>query len=439
MVYDFCVVGGGIAGLSVAELLARSGRSVALLERTDKLCSEASAAQHSWFHAGALYAALPTNAFFRTLVGNVDDLLDYYACFPNMNLRAGRNIHTTSPEGWFSNHTIFYAYVSPRAGEIPLRWKLPWWVAIHRAERRLAWFENLDFARVLSDQVRRVERKVSVELVKRKGVLGVELGRLAVVLKSRDRTMNTRLIAKDLTASFLGWGGDLFLNSPAREIRKNEVVIDRGTVRARHIVVAAGAEAERLAGVRVRRVFSPLLVVYPALAALNFVRMTPRPDQTINHLYHRAGDVEYSVVGSALYYDVDSDESREVALQIMRRRLEQVFPEAGSHVWSAYFGPKTELVGATQLRNYQYHILDTDHCTVVLPGKFTLAFSLAVNTCRHFGVEPLQRAPARCPDGAWLDSVVAPPRHYEAALEAKRRYEHTRTETAREQLEPVRW
>jgi glycine/D-amino acid oxidase-like deaminating enzyme len=439
MLYDFCVVGGGIAGLAVAELLARSGRSVALLERDSKLTGEASATQHSWFHTGALYAALPTNAFFRTLVGNVDDLLDYYACFPNMNLRVERNIHTTSTGGWFSNYTIFYAYVSPRSKEVRPALKLPWWIATRRAERRLAWFENLDFRRVLSDQVQRVERKVSVGLVKRKGALGVELGDLAVVLKSKDRTMNTRLIARDLAASFLGSGGELFLNTPAREIHRQEVIVDRGSVRARHIVVAAGSEAGRLAQVRTRLVFSPLLVVYPALAAINFVRMTPRLDQTLNHLYHRVDGVEYSVVGSALYHDVDSEENRQAALETMRSRMLEVFPESGNRVWSVYFGPKAELVNASQLRNYQYHITDGEHCTVVLPGKFTLAFSLAVNTCRHFGVEPLQRVAVPAPDGAPLDSIIAEPRHYLAALEAKQRNEFAAAENADEHLQPVRW
>jgi len=83
MRYDFIVVGGGIAGLSVAELLARSGRTVALLEKGPVLCGEASSCHHSWFHVGALYAALPNNSFFRTLVGNIDDLLEFYTCFEN--------------------------------------------------------------------------------------------------------------------------------------------------------------------------------------------------------------------------------------------------------------------------------------------------------------------------------------------------------------------
>jgi len=433
--YDFCVVGGGIAGLSIAELLARSGRSVALVEKGNTLCSNASALQHSWFHAGALYAALPNNSFFRTMVGNIDDLLDFYTCFDRMNLRAERSIQTTSAQGWFTNYTIFYAFVSPWAREVNLALKLPWWLAIQRAQRRLAWFENLDFQRVLSDQVRWVERKVSVNLVKRKGSLGVNLGDLAVVLKSKDRTMDTRLIVKDLAASFLGSGGDLFLNTQVKEIRRHEVVAGEGIVRARHVVVASGDGCRHLTNVQTRVVYSPLVVVHPALSSLNFVRMTPDFSLTINHLYHKLGGTEYSVVGSALYYDDASEANRLKALEVMRKRLVGVFPDAGESQWSVYFGPKTELVNSSQLRNYQYHIIDTEDCTVALPGKFTLAFSLAVNICRHFGVEPLKNTPKMCADTPYLESIVAWPRH---CLEAQQREAAAKREPAEGELQPAR-
>ena len=52
--YDYVIVGGGIAGLASAELLSRSGHSVLLLEKGPKLCQEASASHHGWFHFGSL-------------------------------------------------------------------------------------------------------------------------------------------------------------------------------------------------------------------------------------------------------------------------------------------------------------------------------------------------------------------------------------------------
>jgi hypothetical protein len=56
-----------------------------------------------------------------------------------------------------------------------------------------------------------------------------------------------------------------------------------------------------------------------------------------------------------------------------------------------YFGCKTEVTSSSSLRNYLYHIVDRETYTLALPGKFSLCFSLAVNMCRHFGIEPVER------------------------------------------------
>ena len=58
--YDIVVVGAGIAGLASAELLARSGRKVLLVERNRHLCGESSGAHHEWFHFGSRKLEQPT-------------------------------------------------------------------------------------------------------------------------------------------------------------------------------------------------------------------------------------------------------------------------------------------------------------------------------------------------------------------------------------------
>ena len=149
--YDFVVVGGGIAGLAIAELLQRSGASTVLFEQNEALCGEASAEQHGWFHTGALYSALSDPYFCRTIVGNLDDLMGYYSGFPNMNLRVDKHIFTLDQRGWFSNRTLFYAYTGLRG--VSWKWKLPWALAMYRAKRRMSWFETLDSSRTLSHQI----------------------------------------------------------------------------------------------------------------------------------------------------------------------------------------------------------------------------------------------------------------------------------------------
>jgi len=87
--YDWIVVGGGISGIAVAEILSRDGKSVLLIEKNELLASETSKQFHEWVHSGALYTLVPDNLLtLRYLLGATDDLLQFYSSFPRMNLTA---------------------------------------------------------------------------------------------------------------------------------------------------------------------------------------------------------------------------------------------------------------------------------------------------------------------------------------------------------------
>ena len=53
--FDWIVVGGGIAGISLCEILTREGHSVALIEQKNKLASLTTREFHEWVHTGSLY------------------------------------------------------------------------------------------------------------------------------------------------------------------------------------------------------------------------------------------------------------------------------------------------------------------------------------------------------------------------------------------------
>ena len=414
--FDFAVVGGGIAGLAIAELLQRSGVSVALFEKNPTLCGEASAEQQGWFHTGALYAALPENFFCRTMVGNLDDLVDYYSGFPNMNLRIDKHISSVSQHGWFSNRTNFYAYTALRG--VQWHWKIPWAVALYRAKRRMSWFETLDASRSLSHQLGFGGAK-PLRYVQHNSPLGVDLEDVAFVLKSRDRAMDTTLIAEDLLRSFLATGGTLLTQTRVLSIERGRLEARRGlsgqpvSYSARHIVVATGKESAAFEA-SARVLISPLLVVAPALTDLNFVRMSPHMRDTINHVYHRQGELEYSVMGNAIYYDAQqwSEGLKQEVFRHMTRLARRVLGNFEESRAQLFFGSKTEVGGTRSMRNYLYKIIDRGDYTLALPGKFSLCFSLAANVCRHFGIEPVERLRPSSKD---VTGLVARPFHLRLA------------------------
>lgn len=412
---DFAVVGGGIAGVAIAELLQRSGASVVLLEKNEVLCSGASSEQQGWFHTGALYSALPDQFFCRTLAGNLDDLVDYYSDFPNMNLRIGTHISTKGPRGWFSNHTVFYAYAGLRS--VGWKWKVPWALALSRAKRRISWYESLDSSRSLSQQVGK--RTPPLQSILHRSPLPIPPDDVSFVLKSRDRSMDARLIAEDLLRSFLGSGGRLALGIQVQSIKAGVVLGTRRDtgesirVTAGHTVVATGKDTAAFDR-NVRVFVSPLFVAVPALTEMNFAHMSPEIEDTINHLYHDTESLQYSVIGNAMSYDAGdwNDRRRDEASRRMMERVRKVWKDIDARRTSIYFGSKTEMELPTAPRNYLYRILDQNGYTLALPGKFSLCFSLAVNVCRHFGVEPVQQI--RMASGE-MAPLVAAPQHLQIA------------------------
>ena len=416
--WDFAIVGGGIAGLAIAEMLQRSGASVLLLEKNKTLCAEASAEQQGWFHTGALYTALPSNFFCRTMVGNLDDLVDYYSDFSNMNLRVEKHIYATKREGWFSNRTNFYAYSNRK--EVSWRWKLPWAVALYRAKRRMSWFETLDASRSLSQQMGFGSKPI--QYVVHESRLGVNVNNVAFTLKSRDRAMDTRLIAVDLLRSYLANGGVVKTQANAQEIKKGAVKVAVGEhesiswIYARHVILATGKDTHTF-DADTRVFLSPLLVVVPALTDINFVKMSPHMKQTINHIFHRIEDMEYSVIGNAVYYDAKNCDADTLtrAREAMLETANEMFGDLGERKLDVFFGYKTEVTRSSSIRNYLYHIIDRDTHTLALPGKFSLCFSLAANVCRHFGIEPIKRVRFSVRADPNAEELIATPLHYRMA------------------------
>ena len=82
--YEWAVIGGGIAGIAVREILSREGHSVVLIEKNSKLASETTREFHEWIHTGALYTLVPdTLMTLKFILGSIDDLKENVSPIPD--------------------------------------------------------------------------------------------------------------------------------------------------------------------------------------------------------------------------------------------------------------------------------------------------------------------------------------------------------------------
>lgn len=228
-----------------------------------------------------------------------------------------------------------------------------------------------------------------------------------------DRPMQATAIITDLVRSLIGAGGEVVTGAEVERIEKGgagrRVITRGGTIEARTVIVAAGKWLGRFLGnaTDVKVVASPLLVTYPSVTDTNFVRMTPFVEKSVNHLHHRVDGRTYSLIGGG-YFDDPNDP---VAVARAKARLmamaDTVFPRLReATAIETYLGYKTEIVAKSGERNYQYFIREVDEgIHAVVPGKFSLAFSLAVNAYKRItGEAPgkeISPLGARRPNLSW--------------------------------------
>ena len=108
-IFDWIIVGGGIAGISLSEILTREGHSVALIEQKNKLASGTTREFHEWVHTGSLYTLVKDEMkTLKYILRSLDDLLEFYSSFSKMNLQASENgLKITNEEkGWFNPNYV---------------------------------------------------------------------------------------------------------------------------------------------------------------------------------------------------------------------------------------------------------------------------------------------------------------------------------------------
>ena len=111
--HEWAIIGSGITGISVAEILTRQGHDVVLIEKNETLASETTREFHEWLHTGSLYTLVPDGLkTLRFILGAVDDLMEFYKSYENMNIQptiSGLNLNEVE-NPWFSDNYINFHY-----------------------------------------------------------------------------------------------------------------------------------------------------------------------------------------------------------------------------------------------------------------------------------------------------------------------------------------
>lgn len=370
--YEWAIVGGGVVGIFIAEILTREGHSVVLIEKNEKLASETTREFHEWIHMGSLYTLIPDNLMtLKFLLGSIDDILDFYGSYQGMNLVPTESgLEMKKNEGaWFNKNYIHFKF---RIGQRKLTF--PWLFGIARAVFLIDRIKEHDWLR------------------KRGGILDpfkLRLGEVYKILlkliklptkffdyQTPDFTTNSRNLLNDILIAAKNKNLKISVANEFIDYRKEgDVIIVNGkkeSFKVKSIVFTNGENIASQIASRVKVSYAPMAVIKNVSAETSsFVELDYYPKNCINILTKEDG---VALIGGISFSDIDKcDKYIEEVIEKHR----EYNPDL--EVLHKYVGKKSEVIlNQKDNRNYLYHILAIkDNVWGIIPGKFTLAFSIA--------------------------------------------------------------
>jgi len=378
--YDWIIVGGGIAGITSAEILTREGFSVLLIEKNQTLASETTKVFHEWLHTGSLYTLAPDNLnTTRYLLGAIDDLLEYYQSFSAMNLKPSDSGLIINNPGWINNHNIEMHYRNRKLN--------PFWLAM--VSRSINIVEKINSHDWLRQRAGSINDKNSLQKV-------AWLSRLPRLLKSNqkfikiqssDLTINSRELISDILDQAIDQGLEIITNEKIIDINNNEhdgvVYSDQNKYICDKSLVCAPDLIEKIFNKKIKISYAPIAVVSGVpLTAPNFVELDYHTKNCINLLTKGNG------IGLAGGISVKKESQVESYMDYVVKQHKKKYPTI--KLIDTYVGLKKEIVSKSQDRNYLYNINQEKKNTwSMVLGKFTLAFSSAPEFFRRvYGRNP---------------------------------------------------
>jgi len=372
--FDWIVVGGGVAGISLSEILTREGHSVALIEKKNKLASATTREFHEWFHTGSLYTLLKDDMkTLKYILGSLDDLLEFYSSFPKMNLRPtdkGLKI-TDNNKGWFSPNYINFKYRLKNRKLI-----LPWLYAIARSIALIDGIRKHDWLRRRAGILESVTTEYYFPILKNLLKIVASSNKFYKI-ETTDFTTNSRDLLKDMIATAEKNGLEIFTKNELLEIKNsnNNIIANcsNDNFQAKNMVVCLGDEIEKFSDLKINKSYAPIAVVKNIKAdTKSFVELDCFKKNCINIV---TKGKSFGLIGGISL-------SKKVEVQkyfdFMINEHKKLNPEI--EILEKYIGVKNEIFQKKENRNYLFHINPSrkyKNVWSVIPGKFTLVFSMA--------------------------------------------------------------
>lgn len=367
-IYDWIVVGGGISGITSAEILTRAGHRVLLIEKNQTLCSETSKIFHEWFHSGSLYTLVPDNlTTVRYLLGATDDLLTYYDSFSSMNLSPTESGIAVNKKGWFNDTNIEYRYYKNLYNPI-------WLSLVSRSLNIIDLIDGHDWLR----------RRAGSDYGNYELRLKHWLNNISNQYKnnsdffckrSPDLTMNSRLIISDLLSAAIYKGLKIITDTSVENITQKEngvtIETDKHIFQSKNTVVCSPDLVAKLMNAPVKKSYAPMAIFNNVPESeKSFVELHYKLKKCINLI------VKADNVGQAGGISLNKEEEVDSYLSYIISEHKKRNPSMD--LVDTYVGLKKELVQKNENRNYLYHINQkSKNVWSIVLGKFSLAFSSA--------------------------------------------------------------
>ena len=372
--YDWIIVGGGVAGVSVAEILTREGHNVALIEKNKKLASVATREFHEWVHTGSLYTLVKDQMkTLKYILGSLDDLLEFYSSYKNMNLIPTENgiKINQNKNGWFNENFINFKYRLKNR-----KFLLNWIYSVARSIALIEGIRKHDWLRRRAGIIESVTSKYYFPIIKNFFKL-ILSNQKFLKLKSTDFTTNSRYLLKDLLSNSIKNGLEVFTENELINFESKNGKIQanckKGQIISDKIVLCVGGSIEKFTKIKIKKTLAPIAVVKNVpVETESFVELDYFKKKCINIITKGS---TYGMIGGI---SLSNQEEVEDYFDYMINEHKKANPHI--EILEKYVGVKNEIISKGESRNYIFHInqeLGKKNVWSIIPGKFTLAFSIA--------------------------------------------------------------